>query len=65
MEHCTENISKYSTSVILMHDSAGKKTTVEALPAIIEKILEMEDTVILPITDETTPVQHISWQESE
>lgn len=65
VEHCTENISRYSTSVILMHDSAGKMTTVEALPTIIEKILEMEDTVILPITDETTPIQHISWQEDE
>ena len=32
---------------------------VEALPIIIENILAMEDTVILPITDETEPVQHI------
>lgn len=63
IENCVSNVSKYSTSVILMHDVAGKTTTREALPVIIEKILEMDDTVILPITDETTPVQHIKWQD--
>ncbi len=63
IENCTSNISRYSTSVILMHDSAGKSTTLEALPTIIEKIQAMEDTVILPITGATKPVQHIEWQE--
>ena len=65
LENCTSNISRYKTSVILMHDSAGKKTTIEALPSIIETILDMEDTVILPITDYTDPVQHIKWQEED
>lgn len=65
LENCTSKISSYDTSVILMHDSAGKKTTVEALPSIIEAILDMEDTVILPITGGTDPVQHIKWQEAE
>lgn len=63
VENCTGNISRYSVSVILMHDSAGKTTTLEALPIIIEKIQAMEDTVILPITDATVPVQHIRWQD--
>ena len=54
-----EGIEENSTSIILFHDSADKRTTVEALPIIIESILAMEDTVILPITEETTPVQHI------
>lgn len=63
IENCTSNVSNYSTSVILMHDSAGKSTTLEALPTIIEKIQDMEDTVILPITGGTEPVQHIKWQE--
>lgn len=65
IENCTSNISKYSTSVVLMHDSAGKSTTLEALPAIIEKIQAMEDTVILPITGGTEPVQHIQWQDED
>lgn len=60
--NCTQSITERGTSVVLMHDSASKSTTVEALPIIIEKILEMEDTQILPITDKTTPVQHISFE---
>ena len=59
VENCTSDIEKHETSVILLHDSAAKRTTVEALPIIIENILAMEDTVILPITEETEPVQHI------
>lgn len=59
VENCTAGIEKRGTSIILLHDSASKSTTVEALPIIIENILAMEDTVILPITDETEPVQHI------
>ena len=65
VENCTANISKYETSVILMHDSPLKSTTLEALPKIIEIIQGMEDTVILPITDETELVQHIKWQDEE
>lgn len=55
----TSDLGEWKTAVILMHDSADKPTTVKALPQIIEKILAMEDTVILPITDDTQPVQHI------
>ncbi len=55
----TKDITQWDTSVVLMHDSADKQTTVEALPVIIENILAMEDTVILPITEDTKPVQHI------
>lgn len=46
-------------AVILMHDSSNKKTTVEALPIIIERIQAMEDTALLPILEDTVPVQHV------
>ncbi len=59
VENSLAGIRENGTSVILFHDSADKRTTVEALPVIIEGILAMDDTVILPITDETVPVQHI------
>lgn len=55
----TEDIDTRKTSVILFHDTVTKETTVEALPLIIEKILAMEDTAILPITESTELVQHI------
>ncbi len=58
LKNCTLNLENYKEAVILMHDAADKKTTVQALPGIIEAILEMEDTVIVPITKETIPVQH-------
>ena len=53
------NVEKYNSVVVLMHDAASKDTTVEALPIIIEKILESENTVLLPITEDTTPIQHV------
>lgn len=59
VQNSTSSISRYGTSIILMHDAASRPTTVEALPRIIENILAMEDTVILPITEETTPIHHI------
>lgn len=59
VENCTADITERENSVILMHDSANRHTTIEALPIIIENILALEDTVILPITEDTEPVQHI------
>lgn len=60
VRNCTEDLGKWDTTIILMHDSADKPTTVEALPVIIEQILAREDTVILPITEDTAPIQHIN-----
>lgn len=56
--NCTKGLEGYHQAVILMHDAANKKSTVEALPELIEAILEMEDTVIVPITADTVPIQH-------
>ncbi len=47
------------TAVVLLHDAAGKRSTVEALPVIIEKLMAMDDVVILPITEETKEVHHV------
>ena len=54
------NVPKFKHCVVLMHDAADKKSTVDALPEIIEAIQAMDDTVIVPITDDTLPVQHIN-----
>lgn len=53
------NIDKYNNAVVLLHDAAGKDSTVEALPMIIEKILESDNTVLLPISEDTVKVQHL------
>lgn len=50
-------INGLDRGIVLMHDSTIRDTTVEALPVIIEKLLE-EGYIILPITDMTPPVHH-------
>lgn len=54
-----DQIDKYNNVVILFHDATGKSTTVDALSEIIEKILESDNTVILPISADTVKVQHL------
>ncbi len=58
VQNCVADLEWYRTAVILMHDASDKESTVEALPEIIETILEMDDTVIVPITADTMPIQH-------
>lgn len=58
VRNCTASLEGYREAVILLHDALDKKSTVQALPEIIETILAMEDTVIVPITENTIPIQH-------
>ena len=59
VKNSTTDVGKWNTAVILLHDSMDKPTTVDALPQIIETIQAMENVVLLPITGDTVPVQHI------
>ena len=52
-------VDQFSNAVVLFHDAAGKDSTVDALPAIIEEILESDNTVLLPISEDTVKVQHL------
>ena len=65
VNNCLSGIEKQKDSVILMHDASNKGTTIEALPRIIEAIQEQGDAELLPITDETVPVQHIAAPEKQ
>ena len=60
IDNCTRNLDKYDECVILLHDLPEKKTTVEALKELIPMLQAMDNVEILPITDETVPVQHVS-----
>lgn len=51
-------VKQYETSIVLMHDCAGKEQTVKTLPSVIKKLKKMKVT-FLPINDTTKPVQHI------
>lgn len=49
-------------AIVLMHDAAGKYSTVEALPGLIEKIQQMENTEILPISNDTVPIRQVEYE---
>ncbi len=53
-----EGVSKYKTSVVLLHDGPNKSTTVEALGPLIES-LQAQGAVILPIDENTNVIQYI------
>lgn len=65
VENALDGIEKSDTIIILFHDAASKHSTVEALPILIEEIQAMENTVLLPISDYTVPVQHITITQEE
>ncbi len=58
INNALQGIESRDTTVILFHDTAAKKSTVYALPSIIEAIQSMDNTVILPITYDTPVIQH-------
>jgi|GEM_PF-529679 len=58
VSNVTNSIEEYSNCIILLHDAADKEETVKALPDIIEYIQGLDNTEIVPITDESVPVQH-------
>ena len=60
VNNCISGIEGRNECMILMHDASEKNSTVEALPQIIEQIKSRGDTVFLPITDETVPLQHVT-----
>ncbi len=53
-----EDVEKYRTSVVLMHDAANKPNTVKALPLLIKK-LQASGAKVLAIDEDTVLVQHI------
>lgn len=52
-------IGSKKEAVVLMHDAASKRSTVEALPLIIETLQSKGDVVFLPITDGTKQIYHV------
>lgn len=51
-------VSKYKTSVVLLHDSYNKSTTAEAIGPLVDALIEMQ-AEILPIDENTYVVQYI------
>ena len=58
LDNVLEGVSKYKTSVVLLHDGENKSTTVEALGSLIES-LKSQGAEILPIDENTDVIQYI------
>lgn len=59
VDNVMQDVVKYKTSVVLMHDADNKDKTVEALGMILEQLKE-QGAEVLPIDSDTAVVQHIS-----
>lgn len=54
----TEDVVKYKTSVVLLHDAEDKSNTVDALEPLIKALLEM-GAELLPIDEDTSVIQYV------
>lgn len=63
--NCLAGVSNNQNAVVLLHDTSAKYSTVAALPVILEQIQAMDNTEILPITEDTVAVQHRESKEIE
>ena len=57
-DNVLKGVSKYKTSVVLLHDGENKSTTVEALGSLIQS-LKNQGAEILPIDEDTNVIQYI------
>ena len=58
VQNALSGIQTRDTTVILLHDTAAKRSTVYALPRIIEALQAMDNVEILPITYDTAVIHH-------
>lgn len=63
VENVMKDVVKYDTSIVLMHDASTKGSTVEALDDIIDQLQAM-DMELLPIDENTRPIQHITLEDA-
>ena len=57
-------IGSKKEAVVLMHDAASKRSTVEALPIIIESLQQKGNVEILPITEGTNQIYHVKEKDA-
>ncbi len=57
-----KGVEKHNTSIVLMHDTVVKGTTVKSLSKLIQQ-LQKEKYLILPIEEENIPIQHIKSED--
>lgn len=65
VKNVVNGVGNKTTAVVLMHDAASKRTTVEALPIIIETLQKKGNVVFLPITDGTKQIFQVKEKVTE
>ena len=56
----THGVERFQTSMVLLHDGKDKGETIEALRMILDDLTQREDVQILPITEDTPIILHIT-----
>ena len=64
VKNVVNGVGNKTTAVVLMHDAASKRSTVEALPIIIETLQKKGNVVFLPITEGTKQIYHVKDKET-
>ena len=64
VDQVTAGVSKYKTSIVLLHDGAGQNQTAEAIGPLVEALRSM-NAEILPIDDNTKVIQYIPADDIE
>ncbi len=54
------NVKKFPDCIVLLHDGVNKQETVSALPSMLDELVATPGLELLPITQETKPIQHVS-----
>ena len=58
IDNILDGVKENNTSIVLMHDAAGKKSTIDSMPKVIEK-LRLNGYTLLPIDDQTPLIRHV------
>ncbi len=58
IQNVLSGVKTKKTSIVLMHDSPTKKTTLNSLPKMLEDLLD-KGAEVLPLSDEVAPIQMI------
>lgn len=58
IDNVIDGVAIKDNSIVLMHDSQTKQSTVDSLPGLLD-ILISEEAQILPLDEEVTPIQMI------
>ena len=58
IQNVLSGVATKNTSIVLMHDSPTKKSTLDTLPKLLEDLLD-KGAEVLPLSDEVAPIQMI------